>query len=318
TIPPYLCALYSIPEGVNTEAAEIVKSVVMEEMLHMTLVANVMNAVGGAPVVADPHFVADYPTALPHSAGEFKVSLLPLGPKALDVFLLIERPDEGPPQSDHYQTIGQFYTAIRDGIEKLDADMGKRGEKLFIGPADRQVPTTWYYGGGGAVRPVCCLKTAQAALLEVVEQGEGAHHGLYDDDNKYGQTAEVAHYYRFMEILKQRRYGPKDTPQSGPSGQELPMDWSAIYPMHPNPKVKDYEKQPSVQRMMVQFNRSYTTLLRELQLAFNGTPERLMQAVPLMYELRHQGTSLMKIPSCHGDGTTVGPSFEYDEGAPMP
>jgi hypothetical protein len=54
TIPPYLCALYSIPEGSNPEAAEVVRSVFMEEMLHMTLVANVLNAVGGSPEGAPP------------------------------------------------------------------------------------------------------------------------------------------------------------------------------------------------------------------------------------------------------------------------
>ena len=34
TIPPYLCALYSIKEGTNLESAAIIQSVVMEEMLH--------------------------------------------------------------------------------------------------------------------------------------------------------------------------------------------------------------------------------------------------------------------------------------------
>ena len=51
TIPAYLCALYSIEDGTNVEAAEIIRSVVMEEMLHMVLVANVLNAVGGEPSV---------------------------------------------------------------------------------------------------------------------------------------------------------------------------------------------------------------------------------------------------------------------------
>ena len=41
TIPPYLCALYSIKEGHNPEATEILRSIFMEEMLHMTLAANI-------------------------------------------------------------------------------------------------------------------------------------------------------------------------------------------------------------------------------------------------------------------------------------
>ena len=36
TIPPYLCALYSIEPGRNLEAVEVISSVVVEEMLHLT------------------------------------------------------------------------------------------------------------------------------------------------------------------------------------------------------------------------------------------------------------------------------------------
>ena len=52
TVPPYLCALYSIKPGANPESSRLIRSVVMEEMLHMTLVANLLNAVGGKPVPA--------------------------------------------------------------------------------------------------------------------------------------------------------------------------------------------------------------------------------------------------------------------------
>lgn len=50
-IPPYLSAMYSIvPIGTdqNWWYADVVKGVVIEEMLHMTIAANVLNAVGGA------------------------------------------------------------------------------------------------------------------------------------------------------------------------------------------------------------------------------------------------------------------------------
>jgi hypothetical protein len=35
TIPPYLCALYSIEAGHNVEATEVLSSVMVEEMLHL-------------------------------------------------------------------------------------------------------------------------------------------------------------------------------------------------------------------------------------------------------------------------------------------
>jgi ferritin-like protein len=320
TIPPYLCALYSIPDRTNLEAAEIIRSVVMEEMLHLTLVANVLNAVGGAPVVAHPSFVPDYPAWLPHSSEAFKVSLLPLGEEALTTFLNIERPAKhhGRSQSDRYDTLGQFYQAVLDGISEVAESERQAGKNLFDGDPSRQVPTRWYYGGGGEVLPVTDLESARRAVLEIMEQGEGLNHTIFDGDDQFGETHEVAHYFRFDEIRTARRYQCGDTAKHGPTGAELPMDWSIIHPMHPNPKAREYVDQPAVHRLMVRFNRAYTALLRELHAAFNGTPGRLFHAVPLMYQLRYQAEALMKIPSRYGDGTTVGPSFEYDDSAATP
>src|SRR5579871_5515297 len=64
TIPPYLCALYSIKEGTNQESARIIQSVVMEEMLHLVMVANIINALGFNPQI-DGSIVKPYPTTLP-------------------------------------------------------------------------------------------------------------------------------------------------------------------------------------------------------------------------------------------------------------
>src|ERR1700743_2719560 len=51
TIPPYLCALWSIQDGNNSVVPGIIRSVVMEEMLHLSMAANLLNAVGGKPVI---------------------------------------------------------------------------------------------------------------------------------------------------------------------------------------------------------------------------------------------------------------------------
>jgi rubrerythrin len=58
TLPPYLCALYSIKERHNREAVEVIESVFIEEMLHLTLAANILNAVGGSPQLDKPGFLA--------------------------------------------------------------------------------------------------------------------------------------------------------------------------------------------------------------------------------------------------------------------
>jgi Ferritin-like len=102
TIPPYLCALYSMDPGCNLEAAELVSSVLFEEMLHMTLAANLLNAVGGRPRIDIPRMLPGYPRPLPHGDRSFEIPLLRFSPEALQIFLRIEQPSPiGPrPEGD--------------------------------------------------------------------------------------------------------------------------------------------------------------------------------------------------------------------------
>ena len=65
TIPPYLTALYSIKQGSNVEVADLIRSVVIEEMLHMALSSNILISIGGAPNIDRPDFVPTYPGPLP-------------------------------------------------------------------------------------------------------------------------------------------------------------------------------------------------------------------------------------------------------------
>ena len=54
TIPVYLYALYSLDPTKNAVIATILRSVVVEEMLHMALACNIMNALDGSGMVAWP------------------------------------------------------------------------------------------------------------------------------------------------------------------------------------------------------------------------------------------------------------------------
>jgi Ferritin-like len=314
TIPPYLCALYSIPDGANVMAGTLIRSVVMEEMLHMVLAANLLNAVGGEPDVCHRKFVPSYPTYLPHSDKAFLVNLLPFGTDAVDTFMRIERPARPgmKPRGHKYHTIGQFYAAILEGVEYLERRARRAGKTIFTGNRRRQVDgAAWYYGGGGVPVMVHDLDSARKAIHEIMEQGEGLDHTIFDGDNQFGQVDELAHYFRFYEIRQGRRFLPTDVPHHHPTGPELPVDWAARYPMAANPRARDYRKQPEIHRLMVEFNRKYTVLLQALHTAFNGQPGALRDAVPLMYELKYRAQALMQIPSGRKDGTTVGPSFEF-------
>ena len=62
TIPPYLCALYSIKPKSNIEAFEVIHSIFIEEMLHMALVANIAIATGCNLKLDYPEFMPNYPS----------------------------------------------------------------------------------------------------------------------------------------------------------------------------------------------------------------------------------------------------------------
>lgn len=316
TIPPYLTALYSIKEGHNPDAVEVIHSIVMEEMLHMTMAANVLNAVGGKPVIDKPDFIAKYPTFLPHSNEEFMVAITKFSRGAIETFLQIERPEEATaaPEDEQYHTIGQFYQAIAEGLKHLCEELGE--ENVFVGNPKRQVSILdAYYGGSGYIVVVRDLNSALKALDEVMEQGEGLQHDeIWSGDRNmfHSDREEVAHYFRFNEILEGRRYKRGDTPQTGPTGEAFKVEWSpnAIYNMKPNPRSADFPEGSPIREKMDEFNREYSGILHLLHKAFNGQPQFLAIATGTMYEIKRLAIELMQMPVGKGSAT-AGPSYEY-------
>lgn len=313
TIPPYLCALYSLDPARNSEAAQVVGTVLAEEMLHLALAANLLNAVGGAPKLDTPELLPPYPHPLPHGDRSVQVHLAPFGAEALELFLRIERPApaDAPPQTDEYQTIGQFYAAIEAGFRALCDELGE--ERVFSGDPARQIGEFHLRSGGGEVMPVHDLKSALAALAEIIEQGEGAARtDVWDGDRDvfHPEREEVAHFYRFQELRLGRRYRTGDTPQSGPTGAEITVDLDGVLPMRHNPRTADHPEGSPIRVAQEEFNQTYSLLLYQLEEAFNGDPGQLKDAVGTMFGLRKQALALMKMPT--GDGkTTAGPAFEY-------
>lgn len=313
TLPPYLCALYSLDARRNPEAAQVVVSVFVEEMLHLTLAANLLNAVGGTPVLDAPQMLPGHPTNLPHGDRSFEVSLVPFGLEALELFLKIERPSApaAPAESDGYETIGQFYAAIEVGIRELCTGLGE--DAVFSGNPARQVTTDLFYGGAGDIIAVDSLATALDALAEIVEQGEGAARvDVWDGDHDmfHPEREEVAHYYRFEELRLGRRYQRGDTPASGPTGAAVTVDWGGIHPMRANPRTTDHAPGSAVRVAQEEFNHAYCGVLHLLEQSFNGSPGMLAVATGAMYGLKAQAQSLMLMPNEDGV-TTAGPTFEY-------
>ena len=143
TIPVYLTALYSIKDGTNTDAAQTIRSVVMEEMLHMTLAANVLNALGEKPSVKPVAFrgkqlkpVPEYSFTSPLISGIGEFVLRPLTPEAVDSFVRIEHPFHGAATLGEIQGAPDTYPTIEVDAKNVtmghEASVSKVGEdKLF-------------------------------------------------------------------------------------------------------------------------------------------------------------------------------------------
>ncbi|MGW1168248.1 ferritin-like domain-containing protein [Streptomyces sp. NPDC002550] len=321
TIPPYLTAYYSIRSTTNSDAAHIIRVAAVEEMLHLTLVANVLNAIGGKPDLTRPGFVPSYPAYLPDGEQDFTVDLRPFSPEAVETFCKIERPgkapsadarlvrttDSGRPllassptvEGMRFYSIGEFYEEIIEGLEKVAAD----DPGLFCGSPALQVGPEYYYSGGGAVIVVSDLDSARQALRFIAAQGEGLDSGIYDADG------ELAHYYRFRQLQLGRYYQPGDKPDA-PSGPSLSISWDDVYKVKVSARLADFPPGSELARTARDFNADYGALLALLTKAFNGRPSLMQDAVCAMFRLRDGFNRLVCNPLPGSDGLHAAPTFE--------
>ena len=136
----------------------------------------------------------------------------------------------GQPKLDYY-SIGDFYDAIIEGVQFLSRELGPG---LFSGDPARQVSSKYFYSAGGSVIEVHDLEIGKLAAIDVIiEQGEGARKSIENEEG------EIAHYYRFEQLLLGRFYVAGDKP-GAPSGEPLAVDWDAVYPIKKNVVDADY------------------------------------------------------------------------------
>jgi hypothetical protein len=334
TIPPYMCGIYSIKPGFNQVAIDIMHSVIIEEMFHLTMAGNILRATGGKTKLSDPEFVPKYPTPLPksniknHDGTTFTVPIQKFSQTAIKkTFMGIEAPEDLADRDvltvEGYHSIGQFYDSLDKGIDLLCVKLGVA--EVFNGAVDTQILPEDYYGGSGQFvvvadpNPEQARKNAHRAIEEIVDQGEGVKKkdgadGVFDGDLIPGRgitkTPVPAHYYRFDEINQGRYYQSGNEPFC-PKGEAFHVDWDAVYDMEDNPMMSNYKAGTQIHQSLLEFNRTYMDLLRSLDKAFNEDRSNLMKAVGVMYDLKYKAVALMKISNGKGDGKTVGPSFEY-------
>ncbi len=310
TIPPYLYALYSLGnDPANAAVADIIGSVVAEEMLHMTLACNVLNAVGGQPVIDRPGFVPAYPASLPGGIETgLQVPLAPFSTQLLQtVFMEIEDPQEpiifpdrkaasgeGPNDQPDGITIGQFYRGIIDMVHQL-------GPGIFTGDPARQVVPPFPEG-----TIVTDAASAVAAMEIIIDQGEGSS---ATSPLSGGPGSELAHYYKYAEIVAGYALVPDATTPLGFSYSGAPIAAGGrIAPIPTNPKAGDYAAGTAERHAMDNFNYSYTSVLKGLHELFNGQPGNFKRALGAMMSLRQQALDMMAGTNLH---QPIGPSFEY-------
>uniref|UniRef100_UPI003F49460E ferritin-like domain-containing protein n=1 Tax=Cupriavidus yeoncheonensis TaxID=1462994 RepID=UPI003F49460E len=340
TLPPYMTALYSLGAGVPWEVIEVYRSVLVEEMLHMVLAANVLNAIGGKPVTYGQDFMPDYPARLPYDVDNIEVSLLGFSHAAVAQGLAIERPKRVDParlrQLAHLtatrglvnaagagtsavpevppgMTIGEFYHFIEGKLRAVVARYGP--PRVFTGNVAHQIgPDIYYYEGAGNVVPVHDLDSAIEAMEVIRDQGEGASHGIWTGDRKmFHDFPEVAHYFRFNQLALGRLYVEGDTVASGPTGPTLEVPWEHASHIVANAKVSQYPAGSEVRAHADAFNRAYCSLLRSIDRAFNGQPNLLLGAVPHMLAIKDLAARLMRnpFPGREAEGLHAAPTFEF-------
>lgn len=319
TIPPYLTALYSLNPSntTNAQIAAILRSIVIEEMLHMAIACNILNAVGGTVAINVAGFPPAYPGPLPMDIGTQPggpTFIVPLEKFSIDLvqntFMVIEEPEDPiafrtqaaakmTADQMEYQTIGQFYQAVSDAI-------GTLGESIFTGDQSLQV-TGWF--SPEELFAITNVATAQQAISIIMEEGEGTSTSPLD------QEGELAHYYKFAEIANGHELVPDPTAPNGYAytGPAIPFDATGVYPMTNNPGSVTLPAGSLVLQMAEQFDATYSALLNALNATFNGDPSNLNVAMGLMYSLRVQAQNLMQQPL--GNGENAGPRWLFSEAA---
>jgi hypothetical protein len=306
TIPPYLYAVLSLEGGGNTVVEQLVDSVLKEEMAHMALACNVLNAIGGAPEIDTPQFIPSYPGPLPGTVEEqLTVHLRRFSIEQVeDTFMIIEEPEEPLAIPDALAaaplTIGSFYAKIKQAIEAA-------GQAIFVGDPKRQVT-----GGFGEIIAVTDVASASTAIETIVEQGEGTSTSPFGDK----ADDEIAHYYRFAEIAKGHKLIPAPglNPPWSYGGEAIPFDPLQVKPLIDDPHTASYPAGSPARKKCEECNYTYTILLKILHEVFNGSQQKLDESIGTMFELRTHAGELTEIES--EPGKHAGPSFEYQPEPP--
>lgn len=307
TLPPYLYASFSIPQGQNPQAAQRIRSVLLQEMIHMCLACNILNALGGDPVLTPPVYPGPLPGDIGPPGGKpLIIHLLPFSEDAMKQGMDIEQPEDPPDFPVHTMlaaervpqtvTIGQFYLALDLFLSKLPASAWTANR--------HQIADSQFFAG--QLFPVNNYDDAHRAIQEIISEGEGTLKSPLDFQD------QLAHYYRFGECYKNLVLTKADNPlgyQWGP--EKLGVDWSGVYPAIPDPASHDFSKDPpAAQAAQQACNHAYSQMVDALRQAMTGEAGQLGHAVRFMFDLRMAATAALNTPLAD-PALVAGPAFLY-------
>ena len=315
TIPLYLTSLFSIVDGCNHEISQIIRSVVKQEMQHMTQAANILIAIGGRPIIDSSAVAPSYPAkGLPGGVLPNLVITLERFSKqhVYKVFMGVEVPHNISVDTESpivfNNTIGQFYKEIRDCIDFL-------GDDIFI-PSLVHKQITWPWvepsvGFGAGTRIVSDTHSAQRAIDEIIEQGEGA--GPFDPTEKHIPFSEhnIAHFYKFEEIVCGRHLVNYHGSYCY-SGLPIPHDPLGVWPMQSNPSKHKVKPNTNCYTQAKAFHGTYRALLRSLQELFDGDRRGIKDTIVIMESLGVHARQVMNTKSSPNEESSCGPVWDYD------
>ena len=214
-------------EGVTRAELDAIKrwsrslaQVAIEEMLHMSLVNNMLAAIGAAPHLWRPAF----PVRPGHFPADIVMNLAPFCEATLDHFMFIERPEElaisdgvGFSHESHYHRVmrrdllapspqdyvsqGHLYHGVLQGLARLVEQWGE--DRVFVGHGEAQIGPEEF--GLPGLFKITDLASAQRAVEQIVLQGEGAP--AHRDDSHYARFAAIK-----AELVQLRAERPEFEP----------------------------------------------------------------------------------------------------------
>jgi len=295
TIPPYLCAEWSINND-TSDVEDMIQGVVFQEMLHFGLACNMYTATvtDGDPSLKDkiatPNFVLTYPTnGLPGGVHPgLVVSLLPIGDQSLQTFMSIEYPDmpivvlQQPasppaPTPPTPPTIGQFYQAIATGFTTV---FPTGNLPSYPSPSPNQVVTEVDSDlTSDKLFAVNCVADALTAIGVITDQGEGTSQSA----DQVSNPQDLAHYYTFAQIY----YSKKIVPVG--SGFEYSDKATDVVN---RPTVFNFAPEPSAPGQQTFIN-DFSKLMTQLEACWTSGGD-IDTAEGTMRSLRRDGVSLIK------------------------